>query len=225
TQLVVVYSQWYPGKENQFSTTTDPTVYASKPVPAKSAIQCVLKCQRKLRASYFVENTNQCFCVLSENDKLVLSSIGNLNGMFYGINPHQKCIAKTCEEVKSICPECESDFYNLEIMSKETKKFCDFDFKTPLDKCVSVCAKGCPTDLDLKKGCNMKLSCSHGCKMRELGLGVSDCKQRCESDANPSCIVGVNGYTFTLCYQCNRMICNPKESPTIDECKTGCSNY
>ena len=39
----------------------------------------------------------------------------------------KKCTVKTCDEVKSICPECEPDFYNLEIDGEETKQFCDFE--------------------------------------------------------------------------------------------------
>ena len=44
----------------------------------------------------------------------------------------KKPIAKTCEEVKTICPDCEPDFYNLQIGGKQSKEFCDF--KTPEGK-------------------------------------------------------------------------------------------
>ena len=91
----MVYSQWYTGEEKQILTIVDP-LYASKPIPATSPIQCTLKCHRRLRASYFVKDTNQCYCVLSENDYLVSNPIDNLNGMFYEISPLQ---------VTNFCPK------------------------------------------------------------------------------------------------------------------------
>ena len=83
TKIAFVYSQWYFGEEKQQTTTSIDTEDASKPVPATSSIECVLECQRKLRASYYVEDTNQCYCVLSENDKLSSNQNETLDGVFY----------------------------------------------------------------------------------------------------------------------------------------------
>ena len=86
TQATVVYSQWYFGEEKQQTTTSIDTEDASKPIPATSSIECILECQQRLRASYFVEDTNQCFCVLSENDTLISKEGETLDGVFYQID-------------------------------------------------------------------------------------------------------------------------------------------
>ena len=67
TKFVLVYCQWYVGEEKQQSTTSIDTEDASKPIPATSPIQCILKCQRKCKKGYFVKERNECFCVSSEN--------------------------------------------------------------------------------------------------------------------------------------------------------------
>eukprot|EP00111_Clytia_hemisphaerica_P001987 TCONS_00005600-protein len=228
TKVAFVYSQWYLGEEKQQTTTNIDVEDASKPVPTKSAIQCILKCQRRLRASYFVENTNQCFCVLSKNDKLVSNENGTLNGTFYEQSDLEKCVAKTCEEVKTICPECEPDFYNLEINGEQTKKFCDFDFRTPEEKlssCLDVCAQTCSSDAyRTDKGCAQMYHCPHGCKMRELGLADLECKSNCQRTINSGCSTIVNGWVFNLCSSCGRDGCS-SNMPAITECETGCTSF
>ena len=64
TQMALVYCQWYVGEEKQ--TTSIDTENASILVPATSSIECILKCQRKLKNGLFVKEKGQCFCVSEE---------------------------------------------------------------------------------------------------------------------------------------------------------------
>ena len=96
----------------------------------------------------------------------------------------------------------------------------------PLETCLEECKKNaCNTDLDYSKGCNQMFSCSHACKMRDLGVSQDDCNQNCQRNENSGCTVTIKEHTFSLCEECNRAACEPKNSPTIDECKIGCKKY
>ena len=84
TNVALVYSEWYSGEEKQKQTSTANNIWdAATPILTTSSIECILECQRRLRASYYVEKTNQCYCVLSENDKLSSKEIETLDGVFY----------------------------------------------------------------------------------------------------------------------------------------------
>ena len=73
TKIALLYCQWYVGEEKQQTTTRIDTEDVSKPIPATSPIQCVLKCQRSLRRSYFVADKGQCFCLKIEDQKIFLN--------------------------------------------------------------------------------------------------------------------------------------------------------
>ena len=70
TKFVLVYSQWYVGEEKHQSTTSIDTEDVSKPNPATSPIECILKCQRKLKKGFFVKERNECFCVEDRNEQI-----------------------------------------------------------------------------------------------------------------------------------------------------------
>ena len=74
SKVVLVYSQWYLGEEKQQRTTSIDRNDASKPFPGTSPIQCVLKCQMKLKQGFFVEQEKQCFCVDDEKKSLLRTS-------------------------------------------------------------------------------------------------------------------------------------------------------
>ena len=78
-QPMLVYSQWYLGEEKEL--TSDDTEDLSTPIPATSPIECILECQRKLRGGYYMEDTNQCFCLKSEMQKIY--SKQNIDGILY----------------------------------------------------------------------------------------------------------------------------------------------
>ena len=85
--ITLVYCQWYVSEEKQQTTTSIDTEDASKPIPATSPIQCILKCQRKWMDGFFVEERNECFCVLKEDDVLLSNEDGeDLAGKFYKEN-------------------------------------------------------------------------------------------------------------------------------------------
>ncbi|XP_066916651.1 uncharacterized protein [Clytia hemisphaerica] len=121
TRLFFVYSQWYLGEEKQQITTNLDTENASRPIPAKSPTECILKCQRKLRKSYFVKDKEQCFCLKEENDSIFSNEI--LDGILFEEEENQKCL-RSCKDVKTACDDCKSGFYLLEF-DEPTKVFCD----------------------------------------------------------------------------------------------------
>ena len=69
-QFCFVYSQWFSGEDKQQTTTSIDTENASKPIPATSPIQCILKCKRKWMNGFFVGERNECFCLKSEDQKI-----------------------------------------------------------------------------------------------------------------------------------------------------------
>ena len=81
TKIALVYCQWYVGEEKQQTATSIDTEDASKPIPATSPIQCVLKCQRSLRKSYFVADKGQCFCLKIEDQNILSNE--KVDGIFY----------------------------------------------------------------------------------------------------------------------------------------------
>ena len=83
TQLYVVYTQWYEQEVKQQTTTSVDTQDASKPIPARSPIECVLKCQRKLQDGYFVEEKQQCYCLQSKEQELFSDEIESIDGALY----------------------------------------------------------------------------------------------------------------------------------------------
>ena len=72
-KFVFVYSQWYekePGGQTiKFNDTED----ATKPIPARSPTECILKCQQISMDGYFIGVKEQCFCLLDKNDVLFSS--------------------------------------------------------------------------------------------------------------------------------------------------------
>ena len=83
TQIILAYAQWYEKEVKQKTTTSIDTEDASKPIPARSSIECVLKCQRKLQEGYFIEEKKQCFCLLNEEQELFLEEIQTVDGALY----------------------------------------------------------------------------------------------------------------------------------------------
>ena len=81
SSLCLVYSQWHLGEEKEQTTTSYDTEDVSKPIPAQSPTQCILKCQRKLKEGYYVEEESQCFC-LDEADQAIYAIEDNV-GIFY----------------------------------------------------------------------------------------------------------------------------------------------
>ena len=79
TQLYVVYTQWYEQEVKQQTTTSVDTQDASKPIPARSPIECVLKCQRKLQEGYFIEEKRQCFCLNNKEQKIFSDEIQSVD--------------------------------------------------------------------------------------------------------------------------------------------------
>eukprot|EP00111_Clytia_hemisphaerica_P019709 TCONS_00058171-protein len=124
SKFVFVYSQWYVGEEKQQTLTSIVTEDASKPVPAQSPIQCVLKCRRKQKKSFFVKAKNECFCVEEENRGFGTDQESSIEGMLY--KEHMECFATSCKELKKICPDCESRIYTLDF-DEPTKVFCDME--------------------------------------------------------------------------------------------------
>ncbi|XP_066932885.1 uncharacterized protein [Clytia hemisphaerica] len=118
TQMALVYARWYTQEETEgnVGTTTKSNI-----ISARSPIECTLKCQRKMQKSFYVPEKEQCHCMRSwEHDA------GSDGVMF---EEHDKCTPfQSCKEVKEVCPECESDIYELAIVDgdkKTTKAFCD----------------------------------------------------------------------------------------------------
>eukprot|EP00111_Clytia_hemisphaerica_P008979 TCONS_00026296-protein len=80
-KLCFVYSHWYSGEEKQQPTTSIDSESSVKPIVVTSPIECVLKCQRKLRKSYYDEEKGQCFCI--ENTEQLIYSKEESVGIFY----------------------------------------------------------------------------------------------------------------------------------------------
>ncbi|XP_066910228.1 uncharacterized protein [Clytia hemisphaerica] len=108
SKLVLVYSQWYIGKEKQHNTTSaDDT---SKPVVATSPIECALKCQRKSKLSFFVEEEKQCFCVNDENEEINSNHQTPVDGALYKEHGPTTTVCAR----KSPCPDyhvCKDECY------------------------------------------------------------------------------------------------------------------
>ena len=83
SKFVLVHSQWFLGEEKQQTTTNSDTMDASKLISATSPTQCVLKCQRKLKKGFFVEEKKQCFCLNSENEMIFSHHQTTVDGMLY----------------------------------------------------------------------------------------------------------------------------------------------
>ena len=88
THFHLVYCQWYVGEEKQQTTTSIDTEDASKPIPATSQIQCVLRCQRDLRNGYFVKDKGQCFCLVDEGNDPIFSN-GDVDGVLFEKDENQ----------------------------------------------------------------------------------------------------------------------------------------
>ena len=83
TQIILAYAQWYEKEPKQQTTTSVDTEDASKSIPARSATECVLKCQRKLEEGYFIEKKQQCFCLHNKEQELFSAEIQSLDGALY----------------------------------------------------------------------------------------------------------------------------------------------
>ena len=89
SNLCLVYSQWQVGEEKQQITTSIDTEDVSKPIPAQSPTQCILKCQRKLKEGYYVKEKSQCFC-LDEADQTIYAIEENTGILYHQIEVHMK---------------------------------------------------------------------------------------------------------------------------------------
>ena len=83
THIILAYAQWYEKEVKQQTTTSIYTQDASKSIPARSPIECVLKCQRKLQEGYFIEEKRQCFCLNNKEQKIFSDEIQSVDGAFY----------------------------------------------------------------------------------------------------------------------------------------------
>ena len=72
SQIALIQTQWYEGQNFEKTTTNIETGSGevSKPVSASSPIECVLRCQRQFMDGYFVEEKQQCFCLLNKDQKI-----------------------------------------------------------------------------------------------------------------------------------------------------------
>ena len=126
TQATVVYSQWYFGEEKQQTTTSIDTKDASKPIPVTSPVECILKCQRKLRESYYVEDKGQCFCLESEDQRIFSPQI--VKGLLYKNSDdvsfyhflHLKKVTHTLFEFKITLTKKQSLFTKIATISHST---------------------------------------------------------------------------------------------------------
>ena len=93
-----------------------------------------------------------------------------------------------------------------------------------LDKCVDECSKkACAVDLHLRYGCNQMFKCAQACKMRDCGLTVTECRQKCQRNGQAGCFPLVKGWRYHLCAACNRAGCTTW--PFVQECEVGCDVY
>merc|ERR1719186_1680392 len=103
-----------------------------------------------------------------------------------------------------------------------------------LENCIDECLyKSCQIDRDLKNGCEKMHTCAHGSQMRHLGLGKSECMQKCDRNSESGChpevvpypkVVNWIPWKFDLCQDCQRKNwCT--ELPVKDECELGCQFY
>ena len=84
SSLCLVYSQWHLGEEKEQTTTSYDTEDVSKPIPAQSPTQCILKCQRKLKEGYYVEEKSQCFC-LEDADQAIYATEDDVGILYHQI--------------------------------------------------------------------------------------------------------------------------------------------
>ena len=83
TQITLAYSQWHSGEEKQPIKTSNDTEGTSKPIPATSPVQCILECRKEEKNGYFVNTSDTCFCLKSEDQNIFSTEDENLNGIFY----------------------------------------------------------------------------------------------------------------------------------------------
>ena len=62
-RFLAVQCQWYEVKQHQIETLGNEL--ASKPLPARSSTECILKCRIKCMESFFVAKEKQCYCLSS----------------------------------------------------------------------------------------------------------------------------------------------------------------
>ncbi|XP_066915971.1 coadhesin-like [Clytia hemisphaerica] len=95
---------------------------------------------------------------------------------------------------------------------------------TPYELCTEVCKReACASDIHESESCNERFSCSNACKLRDLGTSARSCSHRCGKTICRSHTI--SGLIFDLCKPCKRNGCEPKDGPTVDECKLGCNSY
>ena len=82
--FLTVHCQWY--KATQHQNETSGNELPSKSLPARSPIECILKCHIKCMESCFVEKKNQCYC-LSRNEKP-----NSEEGVLYQENNVAECV-------------------------------------------------------------------------------------------------------------------------------------
>uniref|UniRef100_A0A7M5VGU7 Cnidarian restricted protein n=1 Tax=Clytia hemisphaerica TaxID=252671 RepID=A0A7M5VGU7_9CNID len=132
--LSSVQCQLYEVTQHQNGTSKN----ESKPLSARSPTECILKCRVKCMKSYFVENENQCYCLINQ-----IEMPNSKEGVLYQENENTECDAdqeryceecivgktfKNCKDVQEKCPCCRkrSDFYLLQFDGfSASKGFCE----------------------------------------------------------------------------------------------------
>ena len=82
-QIAFVYGQcnWYLGVKENRTTTNDVKEIASRAIPARSEIECVLKCRRRKNGkSFYAAKEEQCYCMNYEDKKLFDDEKDNVEG-------------------------------------------------------------------------------------------------------------------------------------------------
>ena len=83
THIALVYGQcnWYKGTRENRTTTTDDKEISSRPIPARSEIECVLKCRRRKNGkSFYAAKEEECYCMNYEDKKLFDDNKDNVEG-------------------------------------------------------------------------------------------------------------------------------------------------
>ncbi|XP_066932961.1 uncharacterized protein [Clytia hemisphaerica] len=146
TQFLSVFCSWYNAEH--FNPIITNAENSSISIPARSSIECVLKCKVKSGTSYFVETEHKCFCLKEEEEEIYLPNEDDedFNGKIFKEIQHtdicyEEMVFGSCQEVKEKCPTCASGFYWYEaepFSESRTKMFCDFNNVDGKATCKSI---------------------------------------------------------------------------------------
>merc|ERR1712112_642056 len=160
-----------------------------------------------------------------------------------GYKCNEEIVEKVCENIivfKPLPNVCKDKGINcLKLQKPEDIKCREVSaISGSLNNCIDECQdKSCQKDRDLKNGCEKMHTCAHGCQMRHMGLGKSECMQKCDRNpASDGChpevvpypkVVNWIPWKFDLCQDCQRKnVKNCKtEFPVKEECEQGCQFY